>query len=555
MNARTAVLALIVTVSLAPASFAQPVLTETVEVRVTNVDAIVTDRNGKPVRGLTKDDFEIYENGKKQEISNFLELAESSAPAVVAAAPAEPAAANAEAPVDTRPRVITVFIDNATLQMGNRNAVVPTLREFLHTHVRPGDAVGMYIWSNGLHAHLDMTDKREKINKALDNIGTIVARGSSDWRADFEREIEDLIATYVPEKPTMHAAISIAASYALRSTSEMRQKSEALKSVISSMRGLQGRKVLVLLTQQLSTNPAEETFYFLDSIHEQFLFPEVLRPQTEARHYELHNLSTNIAAAANAAGVTLYPINAAGVTTDVGMRDASQTVFMPTRTGSNLDTSSATLQSIAEDTGGRAVTGSSNWQLAFNNIANDLGVYYSLGYRTGGERQDRVKKVEVRLKNKDYSVRTRKTIVEQTVATEMNDAVTSALFHNRENNDLGVRTQIGEATMKGKKLVHPLIVAVPTSTLTLIPDGADFVGSFTVFTAFLRSDGEVSKVGKETHQFRVNGATLEKKKSVAVKLDVAADKRVTAISVGVMDEASRATGFQVIKLPTFSAGL
>ena len=45
---------------------------ETLEVRVIDVDVIVTDRSGKPVTGLTRDDFELFENGKRKEITNFL---------------------------------------------------------------------------------------------------------------------------------------------------------------------------------------------------------------------------------------------------------------------------------------------------------------------------------------------------------------------------------------------------------------------------------------------------------------------------------------------------
>ncbi|HEX2639213.1 MAG TPA: hypothetical protein VHL50_01520, partial [Pyrinomonadaceae bacterium] len=35
------------------------------------VDVTVTDRKGKVVRDLKPEDFEIYENGEKQKISNF----------------------------------------------------------------------------------------------------------------------------------------------------------------------------------------------------------------------------------------------------------------------------------------------------------------------------------------------------------------------------------------------------------------------------------------------------------------------------------------------------
>ena len=43
-------------------------------VGVTNVEFFVTGRDGKPVTGLTREDFELYENGVQKEISNFLEL-------------------------------------------------------------------------------------------------------------------------------------------------------------------------------------------------------------------------------------------------------------------------------------------------------------------------------------------------------------------------------------------------------------------------------------------------------------------------------------------------
>src|SRR5258708_11563581 len=64
---------------------------EKLDVRVINVDVIVTDRKGNRVTGLTKDDFEIYQNGIPKPISNFYEVITEKKPApapAVAGAPA-----------------------------------------------------------------------------------------------------------------------------------------------------------------------------------------------------------------------------------------------------------------------------------------------------------------------------------------------------------------------------------------------------------------------------------------------------------------------------------
>src|SRR5512138_1012897 len=46
-------------------------LVRNVDVTVTNVDVVVTDSKGRRVKGLTRDDFEIYEDGMLQPLTNF----------------------------------------------------------------------------------------------------------------------------------------------------------------------------------------------------------------------------------------------------------------------------------------------------------------------------------------------------------------------------------------------------------------------------------------------------------------------------------------------------
>ena len=56
-----------------------PKLVEQIDVRVINVDVVVTDKKGNPVPGLKKEDFEILEDGKPQTLKYFIRGDESEA--------------------------------------------------------------------------------------------------------------------------------------------------------------------------------------------------------------------------------------------------------------------------------------------------------------------------------------------------------------------------------------------------------------------------------------------------------------------------------------------
>lgn len=552
MNARTPALALIL---IACHSLVYAQFSETVEVRVTNVEAVVVDRGGKPVRGLTKDAFEIYEDGVKQEISNFAEISEQVPSGALSTVATDTAAgaAPAPAPRDFRRRLITVFIDDASLTMGSRNAVLPQLRKFLTEQVRPGDSVGIMVWRNSLSVELEPTSDVAAISAAVDRLGSRTSNLDVNWREVLERELLGLIGAYQgrrpPEVPPIDAGVSIAASHASSLSVATRQKVAAIQSVISAMNGMEGRKVLVLLTQSLSRNPGEEAFQFLDTLKEKFANGYTFNPQMESHIYDLPNVVPELASAANSAGITFYPIHAGGKgigTIDV---DASRSTYMESRSVLPTDTSMQTLHAIANDTGGVALTGSTNWQLAFNTIATDLATYYSLGYRTTGERQDRLKKVDIRLRDRRYTIRTRKAVIEKTPASEMTDAVMANLFYTNPDNTLALKAVPGSPTpATDGNVVVPLTITVPMQSLTLLPDGEDLVGKYSMYTAFLRQDGAVSRVANQTQQFRFPASSLPRRKELTVKLDVTMDPATGAISLGMLDETSRATGFAVVKL-------
>src|SRR5689334_5171332 len=105
------------------AASAQAQVSEVIEVHVANVDVVVLDRAGNPITGLTKDDFQIFENGKPQPVTNFYEMrsqtlaaAEPGTAPAAAGAPAAP-----ELSAERKKRSIIVFFDSSSIAFFARN--------------------------------------------------------------------------------------------------------------------------------------------------------------------------------------------------------------------------------------------------------------------------------------------------------------------------------------------------------------------------------------------------------------------------------------------------
>src|SRR5690349_15792260 len=130
---RMKTLALILTLLTAASVFAADTpYIETFEVRLHNLDVVVTDAKGKTVHGLTKDDFVVVENGVPQPISNFAVYDAQSG----AATSSTPASVSTSAPETTvvsapPPRHVIFFIDELTLQGMARRTLYNNVKSFV----------------------------------------------------------------------------------------------------------------------------------------------------------------------------------------------------------------------------------------------------------------------------------------------------------------------------------------------------------------------------------------------------------------------------------------
>ncbi len=159
---------------------------EIMEVRVTNVDVVVTGRDGKPVTGLDRNDFEVYEDGVRKEITNFIEVRGGPSASLTAARPGEAITEPVASSDDVRRRDITIFIDNAVLHPLRRNQILPPLQQFVRENVRGGDTVSIATWGLSLKIELEPTSDREAIDAAVARLGSAASPSNiAQYREEF----------------------------------------------------------------------------------------------------------------------------------------------------------------------------------------------------------------------------------------------------------------------------------------------------------------------------------------------------------------------------------
>ncbi|HEX8072828.1 MAG TPA: VWA domain-containing protein [Pyrinomonadaceae bacterium] len=179
-----------VALALCAASFAQaptpaPVVDEEDVVRITanlvQLDAVVTDKSGKQVTDLRAEDFEVFEDGKPQPITNLsyvsLDARAPTRPTVNAAAPASPAAPAAPAPAAPpalRPgqvhRTLALVIDDLGLSFESMAQVRAALRKYVDEQMQPNDLVAIIRTSAGMGALQQFTNDKRILYAAIERI-------------------------------------------------------------------------------------------------------------------------------------------------------------------------------------------------------------------------------------------------------------------------------------------------------------------------------------------------------------------------------------------------
>jgi VWFA-related protein len=528
-----------------PAEPEMPKLVENIDVRVINVDVVVTDKRGNPVPGLKMEDFSIFENSVPKVITNFYEVQGNQQKSTVAdelgSKITAPAPAKAEAVPEELKRRIIFYVDNLSLSPFNRNKVFKQMKAFCETAMRPGDEAMIATYNRSMKIRVPFTRDASQIKSMLDGLmsesGLGIANNSE--RKSTEERIRD--ATSYED------ALATARSYASSVEHDLRQGVASINGLMTTLAGVEGKKILVLTSEGFPMQPGREMFMFIDEIGKEKGWSNVGSTMLEGMSFDGTNLIQSVAKTANANGITMYPIHAAGMTggTEMSAEYARPT---PQNVASFASTNTTeSMQLMADMTGGVASVNTNNFPAAFERIKHDLDSYYSLGYRAGTERVDRQRYLAVKVKNRDYRVRARQTFVEKSVFAEMGDRVVANLLYRSKDNDLSILARVGSPvpTEEGYFRV-PVDIQIPMESLTMLPQGeAEYVGGFDVYVVVANKDNDMSDVARKSHQIRIPAADVKKisGKFYTYSLELICERGLNKISIGVVDQISNVSGF------------
>jgi VWFA-related protein len=535
-------------------------LVESIEVRVTNIDVVVLDRAGHPVTGLTKDDFEIYEDGKLKPLSNFYEVRESvetrGKSDATTAATAEVAAMR-----DPRPRRVIFFIDNYSMHPAKRAEVIRSIQKFFNRLLVPGDEAAIVTWNRNLKMIRSFTGDLDLLEASLAELGKSSSGGMSmDNEVDRMKSrclniLDDARTMGIkgPGIPRAHEeCLSMATAQAEDLFNVERSLTSAIDTMLATLAGVEGKKVMVFAGAHLPDHPGLDIFQWVDDTFQPYI--KDMQPSTftmRGRRVLTSSLD-NVGRHANANGITLYMIDAADNMKGFIPNAESSTEAVDVSSSFTSYASTLTaFAAVAGSTGGMALTRANGFDLALDTLARDLNSYYSLGFKPEARQQEGERSIEVKCKRPGVTVRARRSYRSKSPQDTMSDRVVANLFHRSStSSDLNVSLKTGGMKRQGKAWLVPISVSLPASDITMIPDGKDVLGGFDVYIAVGNEDGAMSSITKKGQIIRVptGAADALKKGPLVFNADLVMQSGEHVLSVGVIDRITSSSGFARAKI-------
>ncbi len=156
-----------------------------VDVELATTEVFVLDKKGTPVRNLKKEDFELYEDGKRQEILSIDEVNAESEGASLGSNPI------AESTPHRGKTVLIVFDDSSILPQYIK-ASRDSARKFVREHMRPQDLFAIAVHSMSMKVLQNFTSDRDEVLGAIEQSTGTIGTGGGLYFESLLRALEQI---------------------------------------------------------------------------------------------------------------------------------------------------------------------------------------------------------------------------------------------------------------------------------------------------------------------------------------------------------------------------
>ena len=496
------------------------------------VDAVVVDDDGRPVAGLTRDDFVVKEDGKPQPVVSFESVAEEDGPALPAPAHASAVASN-EAPDVRSSRAFVILLDDLGLAMRDAEETRRAVSAFLSRSLREGDEVvlgttsGESWWrarmpegrddalavlarlrgrlSDPLLAHDRMTEYEAFAINQITSRSLVLDRVRARWAA------ANLCREPMCEPMVRSRAVDLDGGRRNR----LKATLHALRRAVEALAPIRGRKSLLFFSRGF-----------------------VEDPEAGLR---------DVAAFAQRANAAVYFIDARGLQAMPGLMSASEGGPPPDpgQLGAmlfedNLESGGA--QALALETGGLTVRNTNDLAAGAERVVGESRVYYLLGFHPPpGKAKGEWRKLSVEVLGKGRKVRARRGYALGGPAADPGRSAARALESPRNDTGIPLRAMVYVQEPRAKGLTRVLVTAeFEAARLALPAKGPSRSGAVELSVQVTPRDGKDVLRGQERAQVTVGADEAPAWRSVVREFELPAG--VAQVRVVVHEPVSGAIG-------------
>ena len=466
-------------------------------------DAVVTDKNDQIVSDLKLEDFELYDNGKRQEIK-FLEFVGlNTAKRVEGTPPALPRGVEVEIPstgvsAANLKRVIAFVVDDLTIANDDLSRVRDLLLDFVNNKMVQGDLVAIVSVVGGSGLFQQYTGDKALLRRAISEL-TAKSHPMSANAPGFKPIDAQPAASGAGGSSGDIGATPMEGLNAESLTEDANQGYRTLmglattNAVITSLSPLPGRKSVILISEGLPLYESSEQGVVLDRNTGETLPVTEIRPLFADISSLINTLTDN----ASRAGVVVNTMDVRGLQPRPGIRGFQDT---PAKSGLGMSVGSASiggggedptfgrapiasliaggdslagaqgLRALANATGGVASINTNSFREGLDKILSRSQGYYLLGYSPSEKFDAKFHKISLKVRREGSHVYSREGYVARealprTADVTKEDLVVKAALSPLAKTELGLSTLVQHRFLPNDKAELDIHILIDPKTL------------------------------------------------------------------------------------------